>query len=186
MSVARNSIGRERRRQMQIRHAFESALATGGDEMTDFYLSAAAYIVLSMDRLHSQDQMIHDFLCERIDVQDTDAARRLAELNARQQESRGLVEDFQRATARFARVGPDGVAEFEAAAREFSGSFNSLMAPRKNPFQAYTDELFTDEDWQLIAGVSDESEKMEAELFRAVQVNVPLGVEPVDADITYH
>ncbi len=71
-----------------------------------------------------------------------------------------------------------GLAKFEQAARDFTANFTALLAPRKNPFQAHTDALFNDGDWQNIAGVTDASLAEEAALFAAVQQHAPRGIDP--------
>ena len=78
-----------------------------------------------------------------------------------------MVESFRQAVNVLAETGAEGRESFEAAARTFTAEFLSLMAPRKNPFHAYTDELFTDEDWELVAAVSDESIDIEKNLYSA-------------------
>lgn len=174
---------------MQIRAAFEAGLALRarpGLELTEFFLACAAYIVFSMDRLHHQDQVIHDLLKERISTEDTTAHERLDILDDRQRRSRELVENFQTAARELGNKGPDVRDAFEAAAIEFTSAFSSLMAPRKNPFQKYTDVLFTDEDWQLIALVSDESRSIEHNLYSAVQASSPENVDPEAMTVVYH
>lgn len=190
MLNSRAAIGYERRRQIQIRKAFEAGLDLPDENsrsgLTDFYLASGAYIVFSMDRLHYQDQVIHDFLAERIPENDTDAHDRLAVLNERQDKSRAMVETFRQAVNVLAETGAEGREAFEAAARTFTAEFLSLMAPRKNPFHAYTDELFTNEDWELVAAVSDESIDIEKNLYIAVQTSAPAGIDPETMQIVYH
>jgi len=189
MSELRAAIGYERRRQMQIRAAFEAGLALRTDpdlDLTDFFVACAAYIVFSMDRLHQQDQVIHDLLKERISQENTMAHEQLDVLNDRQQQSRELVEKFQMVAEELSLKGPDALDVFEAAAIEFTRGFSTLMAPRKNPFQKYTDELFTDDDWQLIAAVSDESRSIEKNLYSVVQISSPGNIDPEVMTVVYH
>jgi len=189
MSNARGAIGYERRRQIQIRKAFEAGLDLPDDvrtELTNFYLASGAYIVFSMDRLHYQDQVIHDLLAERIPEEDEDAHARLAVLNERQDKSRAMVESFSQALDALRETGAEGRNAFETAAQTFTAAFLSLMAPRKNPFHAYTGELFTDEDWELVAGVTEESLDMEKNLYKAAQTSAPAGIDPETMQVVYH
>ena len=189
MSHPMGAIGYERRRQVQIRTAFETGLALrerSDLELTEFFLACAAYIVFSMDRLHYQDQVIHDLLKERVSAEDEDAHKRLDELDERQGKSRELVESFQRAAEDLTRNGADARGAFDHAATTFVAAFTSLMAPRKNPFKAYTDKLFTDEDWNLIAGVTDESISIESELYAAVKASAPDDIDPDTIAVVYH
>lgn len=181
MIVPRAEIARERRRQMQVRQAFDAGLALTprpDHNLADFYLACADYIGWSMDRLHAQDQIIHDLLKARIPAPDRDAHERLDALNERQNKSRVLVETFRKGAAALRKAGSAGLAAFERAGREFSETFKGLLAPRKNPFFRYTDELFTDADWVRIAGVTEASLAGEERLFQAVQQTAPPGIDP--------
>ena len=177
----RAEIGRERIRQIQVRKAFEEGLALADrldQDLTEFYLACAEYMVFSMDRLHDQDQNIHDLLRRRIPVEDADAHERLDVLQERQGKSRELMETFHRSLDKLRQAGQKGVAAFEDGARKFLDKFTSLLAPRKNPFHKHTDELFSDEDWVIIAGVTEDSLGREVELYVAVQRTAPAGVDP--------
>ncbi len=177
----RYEIARERRRQIQVRKAFEAGLLLAEQaesDLTDFYLACAEYMVFSMDRLHDQDQLIHDFLKDRIPVEEADAHERLDTLSERQGKSRALMETFREGMDSLKRTGRQGLAAFEEGARKFADKFTSLLAPRKNPFHKHTDELFTDEDWVVIAGVSEDSLATEQLLFIAVKQTAPAEIDP--------
>ena len=183
----RAEIARERRRQIQVRKAFEAGLALpGAADLTEFYLACGEYLVFSMDRLHEQDQQIHDLLKRRIPVEEAEAHARLDELGRRQAQSRTLMDGFRTALGRLQTAGRQGLAAFEQAARRFTTSFTALLAPRRNPFEQHTDALFGDEDWVMIAGVREDSLAREAELFIAVQRSAPSGVDPEQMTVEHH
>ena len=180
---SRAEIGRERRRQIQVRKAFEAGLAKSADDATDlaeFYLACGDYIVWSMARLHHQDQRIHDLLKERLDPRLTEVHAQLAGLNERQDKSRAFTEEFQQAVAGLRTSGASGHAKFEKAARAFVDLFTSLMAPRKNPFQEHTDVLFTESDWNDIAGVTAGSLAEEQSLYAQVEATTLAGIDPAN------
>ncbi len=166
---------------MQVRKAFEAGLAKDAEQrnkLTSFYAACARYLVYSMDRLHDQDQIIHDLLAERIPASDETAHQGLAELNARQSASRVVVQTFRQALDALDQAGADGGQAFEQAATLFVDAFNSMMAPRRNPFFRYTDSLFIDEDWVRIADASDEFHATESRLFTQVKEEAPDGTDP--------
>lgn len=178
----RAEIARERRRQIQVRKAFAAGLdpaaAWAGREPGAFHLACADYLLLSMDRLHDQDQVIHDLLAERIPAAEAEAHERLAVLNDRQDQSRALLEQFRGAAEALRGAGAAGVRAFEHAAREFTAAFGNLLQARRNPFFRHTDRLFTDADWARIAGVTPESLAEEERLFERVRRTAPAGVDP--------
>jgi len=80
MQPPRAEIARERRRQIQVRKSFSAGLDPaapwGAGDPEAFYLACSDYLLSSMDRLHDQDQMIHDLLRERIDPAEREAHAR--------------------------------------------------------------------------------------------------------------
>jgi hypothetical protein len=185
MSNPRAEITRERRRYIQVRKTFEVGLTTAEDVGPDFYLACAAYLVFSMDRLQEQDQQIHDRLAARIPAEEWDAHKRLAELQERQQKSRQLMARFADSMEKLRSAGSDGLQVFEELAREFTATFNSLMAPRKNPFHEHTDRLFTDSDWETIAGVTEQSLATEEQLYEAVRGASPPDIKPEEMTVEH-
>lgn len=185
MSDPRAEIARERRRYIQVRKAFEAGLSSSQDVGPEFYLACAAYMIFSMDRLHDQDQEIHDRLEARILAEDIEAHERLAELQKRQQQSRNLMTRFADSMEKLRGAGSGGLKTFEKEARDFTATFNSLMAPRKNPFHAHTDRLFSDSDWEIIAGVTDRSRATEGQLFDAVRRAAPPGINPEEMTVEH-
>jgi len=181
MIGTRREIARERRRQIQVRKSFEAALMLDEGQRTGlsgFYTACGVYLVYSLDRLHDQDQIIHDLLAQRIPAGDTQAHRGLAELNGRQEKTRGVVAAFGKAVEALKKAGEKGRQTFEQAGTRFIDACNTLMAPRRNPFFRYTDSLFSEADWVRIAAVSDESRALEAELFARVRQHAPQGIDP--------
>jgi hypothetical protein len=76
MQTPRAEIARERRGQMQVRRAFETGLGDGpawsDRQPREYCLACADCLLFSMERLHSQDQLIHDLLRERIAPSEAD------------------------------------------------------------------------------------------------------------------
>lgn len=182
MLTARAEIARERRRQVQVRKAFAAGLddtaAWNGREPAQFYVASVEYLGFILDRLHDQDQRIHDLLVARVPAADGDAHEQLADLNRRQQRSRELVTRLRQAARELETAGRPGVRAFLDQARDFMAGFGSLLQPRRNPFSSYTDELFSDADWDEIAGVTPASIAEEERLFTAVRAVAPTGADP--------
>jgi len=182
VSDPRADIGHERRRQIQVRKALEAALVRpdrdGHYDLPEFYLACGDYLVWSMDRLHDQDQLIHDLLRERLPERERDARQALASLGHRQQQSRELVRVFRNAVERLRCQGRRGLRAFETTTRRFTKTFTELLAPRRNPFEKHTDQLFKARDWVAIAWASSDSRRSEQVLFTAVQLYAPEGIDP--------
>jgi hypothetical protein len=167
---------------MQVRKAFSAGLGPGaqwqGRDPAEFHLACADYLLFSMDRLHDQDQQIHDRLKARIPPAEREAHERLEALDRRQDRSRELLAGLRRAAQALRSSGGRSVAAFESEARTFIDAFGTLLQPRKNPFSRHTDQLFTDADWAGIAGVTTQSLAEEERLFAGVRLAAPVGADP--------
>jgi hypothetical protein len=174
-------IGIERQRQIQVRKAFTEVLERGagkGEDLTEFYEHCGDYMVFTMDRLHWQDQVIHDLLKERVPADVTDIHDALDKLQVRQGKSRDITEKFQKAIEALKKVGRDGCKAYEAKAKDFIGMFGTLLQSRKNPFYKYTDELFSVEDWEHVVDATPQAVAREDELYTLIQKTAPAGIDP--------
>ena len=172
-------IGFERRRQIQVRKAFEQGLALDNSPEVDrFLLACGTYIVVSLDRLDQQDQMISDFLRERAAAEDAQLRSQLDTLDDRQVKCRDMMARFDDALQSFQENPAQRAALFREKADDFVAEFNGMMAPRKNPLSPYTDKHFDLEDWAAIADWTEEAKSREAALFAAVEQSAPNGLDP--------
>lgn len=172
----RAQIGIERRNQIQVRKAFEGGLALDDPaSLRDFYLTCGDYMVFTMARLHDQDQWIHDLVKQRVAADDP-VHEMLTALDKRQDTSRAATDKFERALE-ICKAGGDD-AEFKDAARDFVGIFGTMLLPRKNPFEPYTNKLFSEQDWIKVVGATDDALAKEKDLYKRVQSLAPEGLDP--------
>lgn len=171
-------LGRERRRQVQVRQALEGALeqANARDGNLAAMLEACAdYLVNSMGRLDLTDMNIHDLLKKRIPQDNAEVHEALQTLSNRQAKARTETAVLARALEAYRLGGRADFAAFDRALRQYHGIVSELMTPRKNPFSPYTDKLFTMGDWTAIAEASAETVAAEDRLYDAVTATAPDG-----------
>lgn len=174
-------LGRERRRQVQIRQALKGALeeAEPGDDSLAAMLEACAdYLVNSMGRLDLTDMNIHDLLKERVPQDNAEVHEALETLSNRQATARAETGALEEALKHYRQGGRNDFASFDRALRHYHGIVSELMTPRKNPFSEYTDKLFTFADWTDIATASAETVAAEDRLFDAVMATAPDHLKP--------
>ena len=174
-------LGRERRRQVQVRQSLKGALeqAEPGDDTLAAMLEACGdYLVHSMGRLDLTDMNIHDRLKERVPVDSAAVHEALETLARRQERARAENALLGEALETYRQAGHADFTAFERALRTYHRIMSDLMTPRKNPFSDYTDELFTMADWSNIAEVSAETIATEARLFDAVTAAAPDDLKP--------
>lgn len=181
----RAEIGFERRRQMQVRQSMIAALDASppGDPTHAALLEAAIdYMITSMTRLDLQDMAILVRLKTRIPKDHADAHQGLVDLEARQAKARTATKRMANALAAYRENSENGAgsnfAAFDRALRHYHNVMQSMMTPRKNPYEPYTNTLFTDEDWTAIAGTTPASLAAEKKLFEAVKATAPEGFDP--------
>lgn len=174
-------LGRERRRQVQVRQALKGALeqAEAGDDSLAAMLEACAdYLVNSMGRLDLTDMNIHNLLKERVPQDIAEVHEALETLAGRQETARAENALLAEALDSYRRDGGADFAVLDDALRRYHRIVSELMTPRKNPFSDYTDELFTMEDWMDIAEVSTDTIAAEDRLYEAVTAAAPDGLRP--------
>ena len=174
-------LGRERRRQVQVRQALKGALEQaqpGDDTLAPMLEACADYLVNSMGRLDLTDMNIHDLLKERVPQDNDEVHEALHTLSNRQATARAETAVLEEALDAYRRGGRADFAAFDRALRYYHAVVSELMTPRKNPFSPYTDKLFTFNDWTNIAEASTETMATEDCLFDAVTAAAPDSLKP--------
>ncbi|MBT4739952.1 MAG: hypothetical protein HN793_04335 [Rhodospirillaceae bacterium] len=177
----RAEIGFERRRQMQVRQSLIAVLdaAPPGDSThTALQEAAVDYMITSMTRLDVQDIAILVRLKIRIPKDHADAHQGLVDLEARQARARTETKTMADALQGYRESGRDTFAAFDTSLRHFHAEMQAMMTPRKNPYEPYTNTLFTDDDWTAIAGTTETSLATEQEQYTAVKSAAPDGMDP--------
>lgn len=174
-------LGRERRRQVQVRQALKGALeqAQPGDGTLAPMLEACAdYLVNSMGRLDLTDMNIHNLLKERVPQNNAEVHEALETLSIRQAKARAETAALEEALETYRRSERADFAAFDRVLRHYHAVVSELMTPRKNPFSPYTDKLFTFDDWTNIAAASAETVAAEDRLFDAITAAAPDDLKP--------
>lgn len=174
-------LGRERRRQVQVRQSLKGALEQvepADDSLAGLFEACADYLVNSMDRLDLTDMNIHDLLKERVPTDNAAVHEALQTLESRQERARAENARLAQALGAYRHAGRADFAVLDEALRQYHRVMSELMTPRKNPFSDYTDVLFTMDDWTNIAEVSAETIATEDRLFDTVSAAAPDALKP--------
>ena len=174
-------LGRERRRQVQVRQSLKGALEQvepGDDSLAALLEACADYLVNSMGRLDLTDMNIHDLLKERVPTDNAEVHEALQTLANRQERARAENARLAGELDAYRQADRVDFAVLDEALRHYHAVMSDLMTPRKNPFSDYTDVLFTMDDWTNIAEVSIETIAAEDQLFEAVTAAAPDDLKP--------
>ena len=174
-------LGRERRRQVQVRQSLKGALEQvqpGDDSLAGLFEACADYLVNSMGRLDLTDMNIHDLLKERVPKDNAEVHDALQTLASRQERARAENALLAETLDAYRQADRADFAFLDEALRHYHAVMSDLMTPRKNPFSDYTDVLFTTHDWTNLAEVSAETIAAEDRLFNAVSAAAPDTLKP--------
>jgi len=177
---ARVQTGRERMRLSQVRKALDAGMkqkAEGGDVALAFFSACVAYIKASMDRLHAQDQRIHDFLVPHVPDGD-EHADTLENLNMRLAKSRTALDDLVKAAAAYRAAGESGWSDFKGAVGAFMEVYFKILLSGQHSTLTLEEEVFDENTWDEVAGVTEDSLVTEEKLYAAVQETAPDGIDP--------
>jgi hypothetical protein len=172
---------RERRRLAQVRKSFAAGAdtATKGQPVPlEFLATCVDYISASMDRLHAQDQRIHDILRPHVLPDDITGEKILSHLNVRLARSREALAKLVAARDTYRAAPQTGVTGFKVAVDGFMDVYLNVLLSGQHSTLDMQDKLFTDATWNDVAGVTQESNVIEASLFSAVKRLAPSGMDP--------
>jgi len=176
MTTLRERIGGERRRLRAVRQRLSAAVAQGASgnaEWGPFYVAVGDYMEASIGRLLAQDIKMGDMIRAKVDSVDDQVARVLAALHER---LNALEERLNRMLAARDVLRGDASAaleEFEAAAQALTDYIVANLGHQEGGANALATELFSPEDWEFMAGITDEEMAREVDLFEKVTATTP-------------
>jgi hypothetical protein len=172
---------RERRRLAQVRKSF----AAGADTVTkgqpvpfEFLGTCVDYIQSSMNRLHAQDQRIHDILRPHVAADDASGGQILSHLSTRLTRSREALAKLVAARDAYRTAPQTGADAFKVAVDYFMDVYLNVLLSGQHSTLDMQNKVFTDATWNDVAGVTQESSVIEASLFSVVKRLAPSGMDP--------
>ena len=179
MTTLMERIGNERRRLRNVRQRMAAAIeagANGNEEFVPFYVAAADYIDQTMQRLHDQDVKMGKMIVEKVERVDDNVKQALKELDARLEGAKQHLEPFLAARDALRERGSAALEDFEKAARTYSDFIVANMG-HHGVTNDLSVKLFSRDDWEYMAGISDEQSARDERLFNAVVETMPEGVD---------
>ncbi|MDX2143820.1 MAG: hypothetical protein SFV19_10730, partial [Rhodospirillaceae bacterium] len=144
----------------------------------EFLGTCVDYIKASMDRLHAQDQRIHDILKPHVGRDDTAGNEILANLDMRLAKSRAALAQLVAGRDAYRAKGALGWKDFEATVAHFMDVYFNVLLKGQHSTIEMQKNLFGDKEWNDVAGVSQDALMTEGALFAAVKRLAPAGMDP--------
>lgn len=182
MTALMERIGNERRRLRNVRQNMLAAIeqkSQGNEAYVPFYIAAANYIDATMQRVHIQDVKMDDMIREKVETMDADVEQALAELDDRLTGAKEHLIPFLAARDALIESGREALELFEKEGKEYSDFIVSNMGHHP-PTADLGAKLFSAEDWEYMAGITDEDVERETALFDSVQETLPGDVKVPD------
>jgi hypothetical protein len=185
MTSLQERIGGERRRMREVRLKLSAAVAQSASGNTDwapFYIAVGDYMELSMGRMRAQDIKMGDRVREKMESVDDNFTQSMSRLHDRLS---GLEQRLSRMLAARESLRSDAATalnEFEDAARDLTGYIVSNLGKgglghQEGGLNGLAAKLFGPEDWEFMAGITDEDLAREVALFENVNATMPPDLE---------
>tara|TARA_B100000029_G_scaffold32405_1_gene30962 strand:+ start:495 stop:1091 length:597 start_codon:yes stop_codon:yes gene_type:complete len=173
-------VSTERTHLSQVRRAFTKSLEaeSAGPGLVNFFVVCSNYLEFALNRLIAQDYILHDLLLPHVEESDTDYQEKLQNLHKGLNAMESSIKNLVDAKNDLIKSGLYGVDPFKKEALEFLDVFLNLLASNRHSTYDLEKEVFTPEDWEKIAGVTEESIKNEAILYQEIKLSAPKGCDP--------
>jgi hypothetical protein len=175
MSTLRERVAGERRRLKSVREALSAAVArkSGGDAaFVPFYVAIADYIETAMGRLHAQDVKMGEMIREKLGTIDAQASRALAELDERLDGNQQHLAKLVAAKNALQKSGAAALQSFETVSAAYTGYIVSNMGHHGGTTDLAA-RLFSQDDWEYMAGITDEETRAEQKQYERVFSALP-------------
>lgn len=175
MTTLREKVAHERRRLKSVREALSAGVAAGaGDDpaFVPFYVAIGHYMEAAMHRLHEQDVKMGDMIREKSETIDGRVQQALDELDERLEGNQRHLREFIAAREALQSEGASALERFERAGSAYSDYITSSMG-HHGATTELAQKLFTMDDWEYMANVTDADMAREAELHQQVFSALP-------------
>ena len=185
MTTLEERIGGERRRLHSVRLKLSAAVAQGASGDTDwtpFYIAVGDYMGASIGRVLAQDIKMGDLVREKVEVVDENVTAALAALDQTMSDLGQRLNGLLAARDNLRSDGDGALTEFEDAGRELTDYIVANLGHQTGGVSGLARELFGPDDWEYMAGITDEDMAREVEFFEQVNSTTPANLELPPAD----
>ena len=182
MTTLQERIANERRRLRLVRMKMVAAIeaqAKGDESYVPFYVAVADYIDSTMQRLHEQDIKMRNMILEKVGDADASVEKALGQLDERLEGAKAHLKPFLAARDRLRETGAEALESFEKIGKEYSDFIVANMGHHGGTTDLAA-KLFSKDDWEYMADVSDEQLEKDDRLFRKVEETSPESVRHVE------
>ncbi len=160
----------ERRRLREVRQMMTAAVERPGDDAEDyapFYIAVGNYFEAAMHRLHEQDIRMGDMLTDKADLTIPKNKQAMSELDDRLRGNQTHLQKLLAARDDLQQHGAQALPEFKSAGKHYSDFIQANMGHHGGT-NDMAQELFSADDWNYMAYISDDDLANEQRLYNEV------------------
>tara|TARA_Y100000590_G_scaffold468644_1_gene652346 strand:- start:763 stop:1359 length:597 start_codon:yes stop_codon:yes gene_type:complete len=173
-------VSTERTHLSQVRRAFTKSLEIQNADpgLVNFFVVCSSYLEFALNRLIVQDYVLHDLLVPHIEESNAEYQDKLRSLDKGLKAMESSIEKLGEAKKELIESGLYGVEAFKEEAHAFLDVFLNLLASNRHSTYDLEKEVFTSQDWEKIAGVTEDSIEKEQVLYQEIKLSAPEGCDP--------
>ena len=176
MTTLREKVAGERRRLKSVRETLTVAVArkSGGDSaFAPFYVAIADYMETAMGRLHAQDVKMGNMIRDKLGTLDAPSEQALRELDERLAGNQDHLRALTMAKKALAAAANAATLQhFETVGAAYTQYIVTSMGHHAGTTDL-AGRLFSPDDWEHMAGISEEDTRTEQRLYARVFAALP-------------
>ncbi len=176
MTTLRERIGGERRRLQSVRKKLSAAVAQGASDNSDwvpFYVAVGDYMEASIGRLLAQDEKMGEMIREKVETIDDNVNEALSALHKNLTALTERLDRMLEARDNLRNNSTSQLTEFEDAGRALTDYIVANLGHQNGGSNNLAGDLFSQKDWEYMAGITDEDMAREVSLFDRVNATTP-------------
>ena len=173
-------VSNERTHLSQVRRAFADGIKTENPDprSVNFLIACCDYLSFSLRRLIEQDHVLHQRLIPHVSEDSKEYKVKLNKLETGLVSMEQFIDNLENSKNHLITTGLYGFQEFKIDAEEFLDAFLNMLASNRHSTYELEKEVFSEDDWEAIACISEEAVQKENELYQSVLACSPEDCNP--------
>ena len=173
-------VSNERTHLSQVRRAFADGIKTENPDprLVNFLIACCDYLSFSLRRLIEQDHVLHERLIPHVSEDNKEYKEKLNKLETGLVSMEQFIDNLENSKNHLITTGLYGLQDFKIDAEEFLNAFLNMLASNRHSTYELEKEVFSEDDWEAIACISEEAVQKENELYQSVLACSPEDYNP--------
>ena len=163
-------VSNERTHLSQVRRAFADGIKTKNPDprSINFLISCCDYLSFSLRRLIEQDHILYERLVPHVSEDNKEYKEKLNKLETGLVSMEKFIDNLENSKNHLVTTGLYGLEEFKINAEKFLDAFLNMLASNRHSTYELEKKVFSQNDWEAIACISEEAVQKENDLYQSV------------------